>query len=418
MVKFLERITNTGGSKLKDQTELPKLISLNWFTLAFSVISLLFFIPFYLQGLIDKALYLLIFTTLYQFVFLFNKKGWFSFSKTYFVILSFGAIIFFRFLLGDSYYSELILISGVSVPFVIASKKDNFISYIGLVLGLGGFLYFIIFENTDIWGKLNNDNIYLSLACIVASFIVPFFVLRNFKQQQQNLENSLLIEADTQRMYNEELVKLLGERDILLKEIHHRVKNNMQVITSLLGLQSGFVKDAHSKATLKNSQHRINSMAMVHQMLYESHDLSGINFARYLSELTNEISNSFQGNNNKVTVNVECPDLFLNIDTSIPLGLMVNEIVTNAFKYAFQDMDKGSIDIKLSQISTEDKTYLLIIGDNGTGNLNEDKLSKSPSLGLRLIQQLVKQLDGSLSLIQDKPGTNYQINFKEIRQVS
>jgi two-component sensor histidine kinase len=202
------------------------------------------------------------------------------------------------------------------------------------------------------------------------------------------------------------------EKDFLLKEIHHRVKNNLQVITSLLSLQSYNIDDPTTKALFSQSQHRINSMAMIHEMLYQSNDFSKINYKNYLDQLLDKLVSSFKGNKHQVQLSVEVPDIFLNIDTAIPLGLLINEIITNALKYGLSDDEAGILSVKMQAL--EAPNFLLEIGDNGIGYSTDFKSKKHSSLGLRLIQQLTVQLNGTIEKIPTKTGTHYKLQFQEI----
>jgi|GEM_PF-1746225 len=202
------------------------------------------------------------------------------------------------------------------------------------------------------------------------------------------------------------------EKELLLKEIHHRVKNNLQVITSLLSLQSYSIDDPTIRALFSQSQHRINSMAMIHKMLYQSNDFAKINGKQYLEELVDRLVISFKGTAHQVQVEYDISELFFNIDTSIPLGLLINEIITNALKYGLPDKKAGKLTIKMR--SVEKASFLLEIGDNGVGYTASFKQSRQQSLGLRLIQQLAVQLNGNIEKMENKKGTYYQLRFREI----
>ena len=202
----------------------------------------------------------------------------------------------------------------------------------------------------------------------------------------------------------------LHKKDILLKEIHHRVKNNLQVMSSLLNLQSRKFKDPDVIEAFKESQHRARSMAIAHERLYHSQSLEDINFKIYIQSLVEYLVSSygFSGENIKININIE--DISLGVDTSVPLGLIINEIVSNTLKHAFND-DSGEIDIKMHQ-SGED-TYILNIADNGIGFPEELDFRSADSLGLQLVNSLVDQIEGHLELKRNK-GTEFEISFKEL----
>jgi len=188
-----------------------------------------------------------------------------------------------------------------------------------------------------------------------------------------------------------ELATSNHEKEILLKEIHHRVKNNMQIISSLMALQSLQVNDKKLGAELLTTRHRIQSMAMIHEMLYSTGEFSTIDYEQYLKQLINRLISSIKGAENNIEVRVEAKSIKLNMDTSIPLGLLINELVTNSLKYAFPNGD-------------------------GIGFPADYDFENTSSLGLRLVMNLVVQLEGSLVRSNTK-GTQYDITFKKIESI-
>jgi len=202
------------------------------------------------------------------------------------------------------------------------------------------------------------------------------------------------------------------EKDTLLKEVHHRVKNNLQTVSSLLSLQGRAISDAKTKSILKSSQNRVISMAMVHEMLYMREDLSKIQYKTYVRELSEYLVKSLKGPNNKVTLNIDIPDIELGIDTAIPLGLLINEAITNSLKYGIKDDHEGEIHIAIEQ--EDEHSYVLEIGDNGAGYADSLNVKNSGSLGLKLIHNLARQLKGTITRDPSKKGTNYIVKFREI----
>ncbi|MCE5213987.1 MAG: PAS domain S-box protein [Methanobacterium sp.] len=211
-----------------------------------------------------------------------------------------------------------------------------------------------------------------------------------------------------QRQRAEELIKTsLLEKEVLLREIHHRVKNNLQIISSLLDLQEDYVsEDATAVNVLKESQNRVLSMAMIHEMIYQSEDLSHINFSEYIRSLTSNLLNSY-GKSNVIT-RIDVEQIYLNIETSIPLGLLITEIISNSLKYAFPE-GEGKITV---EYLPKEEEYELIISDNGIGIPEDIDFNNQSTLGLRLVKSLVNQLDGTIQLDRTK-GTQYTIKFKE-----
>jgi len=202
------------------------------------------------------------------------------------------------------------------------------------------------------------------------------------------------------------------EKDTFLKEVHHRVKNNLQTVSSLLSLQSRSTDDDRTKGILKSSQNRVISMAMVHEMLYMREDLSKIPYRSYVQELSEYLIKSLKGADNKVTLNIDIADIELGIDTAIPLGLLINEAITNSLKYGIKDDLEGEIDISIKK--EDASNYVLNIGDNGEGYTEDTAMKKSHSLGLKLIHNLARQLKGTITRDASKKGTNYIVTFREI----
>lgn len=211
-----------------------------------------------------------------------------------------------------------------------------------------------------------------------------------------------------------ELTIQMYEKEMLLKEVHHRVKNNLQTVSSLLSLQSRSVSERKMKDLLKSTQNRVISMAMVHEMLYMRKDISQIEYKSYVQELSEYLIRSIKGLDSKVNLKIDIPDIKLGIDTAIPLGLLINEAVTNALKYGFTDDEEGEIYIALKQ--ELDKQYILNIGDNGIGFPDTINYKNTKSLGLKLIYNLTRQLKGTIQKDNSKKGTNYIIKFQEVKQ--
>ncbi|MBM4240264.1 MAG: PAS domain-containing protein, partial [Euryarchaeota archaeon] len=162
----------------------------------------------------------------------------------------------------------------------------------------------------------------------------------------------------------EDLKKALAEKEILLKEIHHRVKNNLMIISSLLNLQSQYIEDEETLEVFKKSQTRAQSMALIHEKLYGSDDLKSINFSEYIQKLASDIFKTYLSDNSNIKLNLQVEDHDLDINTTIPLGLIVNELISNCIKYAFPDGKKGEINV---EFLLRDGTFVLEVGDNGVG---------------------------------------------------
>ncbi len=217
----------------------------------------------------------------------------------------------------------------------------------------------------------------------------------------------------TERKHAEEKIRSsLKEKQILLQELYHRTKNNMQVISSMLSLQSEYTKNKKMTEIFKEMENRIHSMALIHKKLYESKDLSNINMREYIYELMDLLKNSYRISSDRISITYDMTDVHVLIDIAIPCGLILNELISNAFKHAFPKNSKGEINIKLNK--TKDGIINLRIADNGTSASREFDLKTNSKLGLKIVLALVEyQLKGNINFNFDN-GTVCLIQFKDI----
>ena len=204
----------------------------------------------------------------------------------------------------------------------------------------------------------------------------------------------------------------LQEKEVLLKEIHHRVKNNLQIINSLLSLQSRHTQDSSTLQMFQECRNRVRSMALIHEKLYQSKNFSNIDFSDYIKSLANSLFRAYKTDPGKVTLNIEVENIALSVDRAVPCGLIINELVSNTLKYAFPlpFEEKGQITIALHP--ARDSEVELIVKDNGVGIPPDLDTRNTNSLGLQLVHVLAEgQLDGTVTLDRSK-GTMFQIQFK------
>ncbi len=215
------------------------------------------------------------------------------------------------------------------------------------------------------------------------------------------------------RKAQEQIENSLKEKEVLLREIHHRVKNNMQIISSLLRLQAGFIKEKKYSDMYKESQNRIVTMSLIHEKLYQSTDLTRIELGGYIKELVNGIFISYDIDPGRINTKIEVENVLLGINSAIPCGLVINEIVSNSLKYAFPEGRSGEIRIALHRSSDSD--FELAVADNGIGLPLDMDFKKTESWGMRMVTILVEnQLHGEIYLNRDK-GTEFCIKFKEVK---
>ncbi|UKN01307.1 hypothetical protein K6119_16385 [Paracrocinitomix mangrovi] len=254
------------------------------------------------------------------------------------------------------------------------------------------YLLDIISGNSDITDELINEN---------ESSPDVQMLLTTLKAVQD-----LIIRKD------QKILQLEEDNKALLAELYDRVNNNMQIISSLLSLQSDYVENEETKSLIRYCQYRLKSMSLVHEVLYKSKDLAKIEYGKYIEMLANHLAITMKGHDNKVHFHFDISPILLNIETAIPLGLLLNEILTNSLKYGIKDQNKGNIYIKLQE--SKYPNYVLHIKDDGEGFDNDKDFRSSESLGLLLIHKLTLQLKGNIEKVNQEKGTYYIISFRRI----
>lgn len=248
--------------------------------------------------------------------------------------------------------------------------------------------------------KLKQQSVYLiggSIGLLIIS-ILSFLIYR------------LYIKLSTQ---NAKISKALKEKDFLLREIHHRVKNNLQVISSLLSLQSRQITDNKIKKAITEGRNRVRSMALIHQNLYQNENLNGVSVAKYMSKLVNELFDTYKIDHSQILLELDIQEMELDVDTMVPIGLILNELVSNCLKHAFPDNRQGSITVSLNHINDN---LLLKVKDNGIGTTLEE-LQASKSFGNRLIKAFSQKLKADIK-IKDSIGTEVVILIKKFKKVA
>ena len=240
----------------------------------------------------------------------------------------------------------------------------------------------------------------LGIVLLVAAFIY-LYAKRNRKQAVLLNEKNTIINT------------ALDEKVLLLEEVHHRVKNNFQLVSSLLELQSKEIVDKKALKTISEGQNRVRAMALIHQKLYESDDIKNIDFKDYCTQLIKELTTT-NGFGKTIITEVKVENKNFDIDTAIPLGLILNELIVNAFKYAFNNDTENKLFVSINTCT--DSNYILIVKDTGPGLPAEFNIAKTKSLGLRLVRRLAKQLYGTFEYNYDN-GSTFSIIFKDTFQI-
>lgn len=221
----------------------------------------------------------------------------------------------------------------------------------------------------------NERNIFILVAAIVVVVSILLFALLRSKSKSNRIVTKSLIEKET-----------------LLKEIHHRVKNNLQIISSLLSLQSRYIEDEKAQAAVNEGQNRVKSMALIHQKLYQNNNLLGVEIIDYIKNLTATLKDAYGIESDRISIDYELEDLKIDVDTIIPIGLILNELISNSFKYAFPDNREGNLKIILRKL---DDALELRVKDDGVGS--EREVEKSNSFGMRMIHSLAMKLEAEVN---------------------
>lgn len=300
--------------------------------------------------------------------------------------------------------------------FDIISSLYNTKPYLGLVLNRG------ILSHDNDYNKLLKHHYKIAFEGMASTFEAE---IRDKNNKKVNLEVFLnpIFEKDKvievsgiahniteKKQAQQKIEASLKEKEVLLREVHHRVKNNMQVVSSILNLQSSYVSDEYALALLKESQNRIKTMAIIHESLYQNKSFSSVNFSDYVRTLISNIIHSYSSSKEKVKVELNIADVILPLDSSIPAGLILNELVTNAIKHAFPGTRHGVITVDLK---CEENLVFLELKDNGVGFKDNVSFQNSHSLGLQLVNTLIEQIDGKYEFKSEKDiGTEIKVIFK------
>jgi two-component system, sensor histidine kinase PdtaS len=260
-------------------------------------------------------------------------------------------------------------------------------------------------ENQELKIRQNANRITILIISLIALTAITLLVIISNRHKQKT--NTILAAQ------NEDILRQKNEKEVLLKEIHHRVKNNLQVINSLLRLQSAMIDDPKVVTLFDDCQTRVRSMALIHDKLYSIKDLSSIQVKDYIENLTGSLIETY-GLKTKVDLKLDIKPVSFTVDALIPLGLLLNEIISNSLKYAFKNLDSGIIEVSLKPLNNQQLE--LIISDNGEGFSKDIFNSPQNSLGVELIKAFVDQLDGTIEKL-DISGTAYRIVFQNIGDV-
>lgn len=299
------------------------------------------------------------------------------------------------------------VIMAISMMYDLRKYQTKFFVHIAITIGFIAVSLFTnrsLFVNPAVTLEAKQQMfIYNCIASMLESSGILYIISRaNFMLKSQ-LEQII----NDRKLAEEKLTVSLREKEVLLAEVHHRVKNNLAVITSLLNLKMNSVLNEHTRHVLLDCRNRVASMALIHEKLYRSNSFDKINVRQYLFDLIEEIRYSYPSGTENIEIKVNCSDIYIQLTSAIPCGLILNELITNSYKYAFDDARGGVIQVDMEQ---ENNTLHMKVADNGKGFNLADAQLKSESLGLMLIESLTEQLDGKGGY-EFASGTLYKMSF-------
>ncbi len=273
----------------------------------------------------------------------------------------------------------------------------------------------------DAWVLSTRFIIYTILVFLISLSLAGLFIflfnrirkqkneLADYLQTVNQQSEEILQQNEEIAAQRDKLQELFNQREILLKEIHHRVKNNLQTIDSLLNLQSKTIDDQKALYAIRDGQSRVKSMALIHEKLYESENMEKIDFQDYVQKLLDYLAYSFDSDDKEIQYQINTEKVFFDLDRATSLGLIINELVSNIYKYAFVNQDKGEIQVALT--TTHHQGYCLIVADNGVGLPHDIDIEKTKTLGLKLVKWLTEQLKGQLR-VENHVGSKFILEFK------
>ena len=334
-----------------------------------------------------------------------SKRGYYQHATILALVASTAVIYTVSILDGDAdnvVKDATFLIATLMFSSIMLSQRITFFVFFSNILGL---LMLPFITRLPIMEEIVKEPLSLMITLYILMILNAHLrnLLENYHIAELKKENA------ERQIVEEQLRRSLDEKEVLLKEIHHRVKNNLQIVSSMLRLQSTQISDQALHSYFLDSQNRIYSMAMIHEQLYRSDNLIEIDLMEYINDLANYLIKSYGFLAERINLSVKSEvDLCVNIDLAIPCGLIINELISNSMKHAFSESTHGNIMVRLKH-ETE-HIYSMIISDTGSGTHTDLDIQNSSSLGLQLVNALVQQLHGELDITHHK-GTQFQIRF-------
>ena len=409
------------------QSEGAIIKTINRFCYAIALSAILDIFLYAFMGLYSICGILIVVGALFLWFVYLNKKSHYKISRAAIIITTNIGVIVFSAFLGFKLGIFFFLFATPHLTYLLYNFKEKFSVFLCLLSYLITFIVIYLIDNYQLYPPIvlsqNNANIIytanFSVSLILSFILITFFASNNntvsemlsdanksLIDKQVNLENEI---AEKSKI-NTELERTIREKEILLSEIHHRVKNNLAVVSGLIELQNFYVKDEKASAILKESRNRIKSIAVLHEKFYESKNLEKIEIRSYIDELIYFIKLSFSSQQKNITITTQIEDIELSMAYALPFSLLLNELITNSYKHAFKNKDKGNITISFTK---HEDNLILNFKDDGCG-FDLSKVNKDNSLGMNLIEAFSLQLKAEINYVSEaNKGAEFTLKFKQ-----
>lgn len=426
---YWNSIVNLGVDGNQPHTFSDKLQARNRLSLLCSLFSLIYFFYFLLHAFYTPLIAISIGIFIFSLSIILNKYKKYSVSSLLILFNTNYCVLFFSIYLGFKSGIHLYLFTSPLIVLTLFDTKKITFLILAMMGYIVNFVILLIIEKIfkidfSILNESEKSTFYLInfiCSCSILITLALYFLYNNnninqllifknkqlvFQQEQLQQENKI------RKIAEEQAITSLAQREILLSEIHHRVKNNLAVVTALMELQTFYLKDEKTIQILKESQNRIKSIALLHEKLYENKSLKNVDVALYTNELIHFIKQSISNKEKDIKIYTQIDAINLEMTMAMPFGLLLNELITNSYKYAFNEKNDGNIWIK---ITTEQNNLYLEYKDDGPGFIFDEDL-KSKSLGLNLIESFCLQLNGKFVSEYINHEMVFKLNFPALKR--
>jgi two-component sensor histidine kinase len=424
LITIWGNISNTGVNDQQSYVFSDKLRTRNRLSILCVLFSLPYVFFFLKSGLIAPFAIITLGILLFSTSIVLNKFSKYNLSSLLILFTTNWSVLFFSIYLGMNSGIHLYLFTSPLIVLTLFENKTNLFISIAMLSYLMNFFIIILFDKYSEISFVNLEkgtSEFLYLVNFVFSFTINiilslYFLTNNIrvnyllvlKNDELILNQNKLIEENEIRKFTEEKALIsLKEREILLSEIHHRVKNNLAVVNGLLELQTTYLNDDKTILAFKNSQNRIKSIALLHEKLYENKTLIVVNMIDYINELAHFIKQSSAPKNKKINIILEIDSIDMEMEKAMPFALLLNELISNSYKYAFNNKEEGTIEVCFKK---QLNSFVFDFKDNGLGFDYHNEISKG-SLGLNLIGSFSEQLNGKFEYLKVNTGIHFVLNF-------